>query len=268
MFLLRRTGESNCWRAPPGAPAPVDESAYYACALPRHISALRAAFRSPDAHVAVVQLAPWIGYGTPSPHAAAIRQAQLTACDGLPLVSVVPALDGGDRGEGGGKAGDIHPREKRLVGRRTAAAALRVRYNRPAPPFAGPRYAAATPGGGGQPSARMSATVTFVSHDVAGVSAAPIVLRPLEAAMRCPDDGSDAHLVDCSGCFLRSQDGLWYAAEASLLPGGRALLLSAATPQPEVATATACGWGKWPLMPVASPQGIPAFPWNETVSLG
>lgn len=217
--------------------------------------------------MAVVQLAPWIGYGTPSPHAAAIRQAQLAACDGLPLVSVVPALDGGDAGEDGGKAGDIHPREKRLVGRRTAAAALRVRYSRPAPPFAGPRYAAATPGGGGPASARMSATVTFVSPDVGGASAAPpspLVLRPPEA-MRCPDDGSGAHLVDCSGCFLRSQDGMWHAAEAALLPGGRALLLSAVGLRPEVATGTACGWGKWPLMPVASPQGIPAFPWNETL---
>lgn len=268
--LAFRPGESNCWRAAPGHPH-VDESPYYACALPRLISALRDAFRSPSAHVAVVQLAPWLGYGTPSAAAGAIRQAQLTACDGLKGVSVVSAVDAGDAGGNNWRPGSVHPREKQLVGRRTAAAALRVRYRRPAAPFSGPRYTSARSGGGLSP-ATLSATVFFSSASEDSDSS-PLTLRP-GPALRCPEV-KDAPKSDCAGCFVRDQYGRWYAAEASLTQDGHALVLavtsgsvtSAAEGVPLQASATACGWGTWPLVPVASRQGIPAFPWNETVAV-
>jgi sialate O-acetylesterase len=70
----------------------------------------RAAFQSPDMHFGVVQLAPYFYQGDTG-QTASIREAQERAVSGDPRVGLVVTMDIGD-------PKDIHPRNKREVGRR------------------------------------------------------------------------------------------------------------------------------------------------------
>lgn len=254
-------GESN-------ALTEAEEDGYYLCALPYLIRALRALFASPSAFAAIVQLAPWASSAaTFNAQVAALRQAQLDACDALPNMAAITAVDGGDPY---GPIGSIHPRAKQLVGRRLAAATLTAVYGQPTP-FAGPRYAAAVPGGGAAGS--LSATVSFAAPSPASPgNDGPLLLRapspvgPFANSSVCPN-GVAADL--CAGFALRGSNGVWYNASAALGASQRTLILTAAdagVPAGLTATATASGWSLWPITLLYSGAGLPAWPWNATIA--
>lgn len=150
-------GESN---APP---FPIYEPGYYACALNALITDWRAELRAgPEMWFGVVQLAPFTSaasYGY-----AEVRAEQLAALRSA-NASVSTAIDLGDPL---GPWGTYHPRFKRPVGERLAAAALYHRYGR----ADGPAWlhpiassgADATPAGSGALVARVS----FEPHSIQG----------------------------------------------------------------------------------------------------
>jgi hypothetical protein len=224
---------------------------------------LREGFESPEAHVAVVQLAPWTGYGNNGEHIARLRQAQLSASAPLHRVSVVPAVDTGDiqihtvSGESISRGG-VHPRDKQTIGLRTASAALSVLYGGSSTPFSGPLYASAVAGGG--PTGTLSATVSF--RPIAG----GLILRKDERYNACPSVFREQS--ECAGFSVQGVDGKWYAATAELTGGLKLVLTAVDAPAGLDAAATSCGWGSWPLVPVFSRAGLPAFPWSARVSGG
>jgi len=109
------------------------EAEAYRTLLPALVSSWRRAFDRPQMPFGVVQLAAFM---KPSEDAAQggwafLRDAQLEAAQRDPKVGVAVTIDVGD-------ADDIHPRNKREVGRRLALWALDAAYGRGAHPGAGP----------------------------------------------------------------------------------------------------------------------------------
>lgn len=251
-------GESNAMTA-------TLEATYYACALPYLVGALRGLFVSPGAHASIVQLAPWASSAAAiNAEVAALRDAQLRGGDAPAAgIAVITAVDGGDPF---GPIGSIHPRAKQLVGRRTAAAALTAAYARPTP-YSGPRYASGTAGGGAVGA--LSATVRFSGvgpgNDGPLVLIAPSAVGPYANSSVCPT-GVSATL--CQGFMIQGSNGLWYPANATVLPpaASATLLLTAqGAPAGLTASATASGWSLWPITLLYSTGGLPVFPWNSTL---
>lgn len=109
------------------------EAEAYRTLLPALVSSWRRAFDRPQMPFGVVQLAAFM---KPSDEAAQggwayLRDAQLEAAQRDPKVGLAVTIDVGD-------ADDIHPRNKREVGRRLALWALDAAYGHAAHPGAGP----------------------------------------------------------------------------------------------------------------------------------
>ena len=235
------------------------EDEYYACALPFLIQSLRTLFHSPSAHAAIVQLAPWASSGANfNNQVAELRQAQLESGDSNANISVITAVDGGDPF---GPIGSIHPRRKKLVGDRLGASLLTTLFNIPTP-FAGPRYASATNGGGS--TGKISATLTFTA-------ASPLVLIPPSPVGQfanssvCPVGVSEDL---CGGFMLQGDKSAgWFPATASITADNKLLLESTAGAGDTRAIASASGWSLWPISLLYSLDGmLPVFPWNNTLS--
>ena len=149
--------ESNAPPFPSYAPG------YYACAIDALIGDWRAKLRADASQwFGVVQLAPFTapgGYGF-----AEVRAEQLAALRSA-NASVTTAVD---RGDALGPWGTYHPRFKRPVGERLAAAALRLRYGR----ADGPAWAHPIASGGAVESApgsaALAARVAFAPGTVQG----------------------------------------------------------------------------------------------------
>ena len=110
------------------------EAEAYRTLLPALVSSWRRAFDRPQMPFGVVQLAAFM---KPSDEPAQggwafLRDAQLEAAQRDPKVGLAVTIDVGD-------ADDIHPRNKREVGRRLAMWALDAAYGRTPHPGAGPR---------------------------------------------------------------------------------------------------------------------------------
>jgi sialate O-acetylesterase len=109
------------------------EAEAYRTLLPTLVSSWRRAFDQPQMPFGIVQLAAFM---KPSEDAAQggwalLRDAQLEAAQRDPKVGLAVTIDIGD-------ADDIHPRNKREVGRRLAMWALDAAYGRATHPGAGP----------------------------------------------------------------------------------------------------------------------------------
>lgn len=113
---------------------------YFACALPMLIATYRSAFSSPSAWAVVVQIQGWIDGNLHQDNFAAVRDVQASIVGGgvVPRVASVTAVDAGDPTS---PFHSIHPRYKRVLGERTAAAGLAFLAGLPAP--TGPVYARA-----------------------------------------------------------------------------------------------------------------------------
>jgi sialate O-acetylesterase len=88
------------------------------------IESWREYFKNPTAFFGFVELEPWIGM---SESLADFRVAQREALN-MPNVGYATGTDIGDPT---GPFGSVHPRNKKLVGKRLAAAALTLAYKMP-----------------------------------------------------------------------------------------------------------------------------------------
>lgn len=122
-------GESNA--------GTVAEAEAYADLLPLVVRSWRSAFGRPDMPFGVVSLAAFRAFDPSAPSAGVwpvLRASQLAAEGRVPNVGVVTTIDCGD-------AGDIHPRDKRTVGRRLADWARATAYGEGKRAWRGPRLA-------------------------------------------------------------------------------------------------------------------------------
>jgi hypothetical protein len=238
---------------------------YYKCALPYLVNSLRGLFNSPTAAAAIVQLAPWAssaaGYNQQT---ARLREAQLESSD--PPSQGMYTITAVDKGDPYGPIGSIHPRAKKPVGDRLGGALLTHIYGTPTP-YAGPRLASAT-NGGGSASAALSAMLRFSGAGAQGLTLiTPSANGPFANSSMCPQ-GVGAAL--CSGPMLQGDSGAWYAAQATVSKDGSGLVLEvagSAARNETRAVATASGWSLWPITLLYSNEGmIPAFPWNASVN--
>ena len=214
---------------------------------------------------------PWIG---PTATLAAFRVAQYAALS-LPNVGYSAGTDLGDPL---GPFGSVHPRNKKLVGARLAAAALSIQYATPRLYFP-PIYA----------SARASGTTVTVSF-----SNVPTTL--VTAEDHCQTEYKVLASA-CSAFTIVGSDGISYAATPSVGADGKTLILTAAgAPGGVTAANTTFGWcvapdaeavtsaaaaaaaialtlppsllpshrNAWPINLVKSAEGFPLRPWPST----
>jgi sialate O-acetylesterase len=224
-------GESNL-----GNPA-----SYYACAQPAMIDQWRTYFKSPDAFFGYVELEPWIGAGT---SLATFRTAQLLS-NKLPNVGFAIGTDIGDPL---GPFTSIHPRNKKLVGQRLAAAAMTMVYDTPTQ-YLPPTYKSSVAKSSGT---NLMVTVTFDN-----------VPTKLVAA----DDHCKTELKvpasECAWFSITGSDNAVLNATATVGADRKSLVLSAVAKKTGVTpTASSFGMNAWPINTIMSAEGFPLQPWS------
>lgn len=110
----------------------VTTASHYDLLLDRFVASWRERFRNPELPFYIVQIAPHIYEGV---NGAILREKQAVAVARQEHVEMIPSIDQNER------TGDIHPRNKLVIGERLAAAALGEHYGRDidyrAPQYAG-----------------------------------------------------------------------------------------------------------------------------------
>jgi hypothetical protein len=225
----------------------LDNNGYYACAQPAMIRQWRAAFNS-NFFFGFVVLEPWSNWGFNRTQLAVFRQEQLAAL-ALPNVGFATATDIGDPLS---PFYSVHPRNKRIIGRRLANAALSLQYSVGGLAWQPPAYLSATATGSGG-----SASVTVLLSNV------PTTLVP-----RADHCATEYHVdaAQCAGFYLVGSDGMQYPANATVGGGGasNAVHLAAALPSGVTASGTTFGFSTWPINNIATAEGLPLMPWNVT----
>lgn len=94
-------------------------ASHYDLLLDRFVASWRERFRNPELPFYIVQIAPHIYEGVKG---AILREKQAVAVTRMEHVEMVPSIDQNER------TGDIHPRNKLVIGERLAAAALGEHY--------------------------------------------------------------------------------------------------------------------------------------------
>ena len=207
-------GESNAARA-----------AGYADLLRLLVESWRKAWGDASLAFLTVQLPGYLdGGGAPGdPDWPKLREAQARAMDSLPGTGLAVALDLGEWD-------DIHPKDKKLVGRRLALAALAVAYGRPVG-HSGPR------------AAKLSLVEGALRLEM--TQARGLALRAREAR----------------SFEVAGEDGIFRRARVRV--DGEALVLSSrAVPQPRAAR---YAWDNDPLPELYNADGLPAAPFNVEV---
>ena len=145
----------------------------------------------------------------------------------------------------------MHPRNKKVVGRRLANAALSLQFGVPMP-WTPPAYSSAVAAGSG---ASATATITLSNVPTSLILASDHCKTELKV---------DA--LQCAGFYLVGTDGVQYAATAS--PGGsgapNTVVLSAALPNGVAVNGTTFGYSTWPINTITSAEGLPLLPWDVT----
>lgn len=217
------------------------QDALYECMQPGLINQWRNDFGT-DGFFGFVELEPWVGGPAPD-----FRVAQLAAL-ALPNVGYATATDCGDPTS---PFGSVHPRNKKLIGGRLAAAALSLQYGVPRP-WRAPSYARGVASGSG---ATAAVAVTFTDLPPGALLVA--------AADHCKtEQGVPAD--QCAGFVIVGSDGKSYPATAAPAADGRSVTLSAALAPGVTAAATSFGWAQWPINTVMTSQNLPLQPWAVT----
>ena len=212
-------GESNL-----GNPA-----SYYACAQPAMISQWRSNFKSPNAFFGYVELEPWIGAST---SLAAFRTAQLLS-NRLPNVGFAIGTDIGDPL---GPFTSIHPRNKKLVGQRLAAAALTMVYDTPTQ-YLPPTYKSSTATAAAANPPVLTVTVVFDNVPTKLVAAADHCKTELKVPAS-----------ECAWFSITGSDKVVLNATATVGTDGKSLLLSAVAKTAGITPiATSFGMNAWPI---------------------
>lgn len=229
------------------------DPAFYNCALPAFIRALRARF-SASLYAAVIQLAPWVAEG--GANVARLREAQANASAALARVGLVVSADLGDPQA---PAGGIHSRLKAPVGQRAAWLLLAALFgNATAAARVSPRYAGAA---GSAAGAALTVTVSFAPGTTGGG------LRPIAGA-HCPTElGVPAG--SCGWFTIGASDGAVYNATAAVGAGGDTLVLTATAARAGATVLnTSFGYADYPVAQFASDGGLPVAPWTPQPALG
>jgi len=207
----------------------------------------RAYFQNPTAFFGFVELEPWIGMG---PSLAAFRRGQLAS---LSLPHVGYAI-GTDIGDPTGPFGSIHPRNKKLVGKRLAAAALSITYGIPTP-YLPPTYNSARSTAKGQ---LLTVTVLFDEVPTKLVSAADHCKT--EAPFKVP-------VAECAWFSITTSDNSILNATATIGADGKSLVLTATAAKAGItATGSSFGMNGWPINTIMSAEGLPLQPWSENIT--
>jgi hypothetical protein len=206
------------------------------------ISSWRKYFGVPSAFFGIVILEPWIGGPSPGFRAAQMQSVAALAGVGYAM--------GSDIGDPTGPFGSVHPRNKKLVGRRLANAALTLQYGAPAT-YLAPALASSTAAAAGA-----AVTVTVAFDNV------PTTL--VAAADHCQTELG----VPAAQCFwfsILGSDGKSYNATAAVGADGKSVVLSATVDAAgTTAVATTFGNGQWPINTIKSAEGLPLLPWPLT----
>lgn len=217
----------------------------------------------------VVQLPRWIDKtvdraGTDLRHWAVIREAQQDAADTIANVHLTVTFDCGEYD-------NIHPLDKRTVGERLAAGALRHVYGRANVSAEGPRYAQTVSDDGDaadntRPNAAAAAehrpalTLRFVHAEGLrfghwnGDALGENVATPLGVPTGDPYHRSAAE----SGFELMDANGDWFPADAAI-DGDTVTLTADAVACPSVAR---YGWFGWGPAPLFNGVALPAAPFR------
>ena len=216
--------------------------ALYGCRQSAMISSWRQYFNTPSAFFGFVVMEPWIGGPSPT-----FRFSQMQSAS-LPFVGYAAGMDIGDPT---GPFGSVHPRNKKLIGRRLANAALTLQYGQPMP-YLSPTYAGGVASAAGS---SVSVTVSFTN--------VPTTL--VAAADHCPTElGVPAST--CAGFSILGSDGKSYNATAAVGSDQKSIVLTSAVPAGVTAAGSAFGVAGWPINIIKSAEGIPIFPWTNATS--
>lgn len=217
----------------------------------------RGLWRDRDLPFLLVQLPRWserTADGATAPnHWPAIREAQRDASATIPGVHLVPIIDCGEYD-------NIHPLDKRTVGERLAATALRTVYGREGYAVDGPVCVGAE----ARPEGRV---VLRFDHDAGlhfghynGDSLGTDVAVPLGEPT-----GDPALRRACdSGFEIAGDDGLWVPAAARVTDDGVTLDAPGA-PAPKTVRYAWSPWGPAPLFNDVGGVRLPAAPFRVTV---
>lgn len=225
---------------------------YYGCKQNALISSWRHAFNNSNLLFLYVPLEPWTGCCNVDTILPTFRELQDAALE-LPNVGYATAIDIADPTS---PWTAIHPRNKRLIGQRLAAAALSLNYLRPTP-YLSPSLASSTPGADG-----LLLTVAVALRDV------PTKVVP--AADHCkvelgvPDN-------ECGYPTIWGSDGKAYNATIAVGSDGKSVSLAANASVPGVTVAAhSYGFNTFPINLIYSAEGLPLKPWfvNVTASSG
>lgn len=251
---------------------------YYGCAQTAMIEMWREYFKHPTAFFGFVELEPWCqrnGANCVGPEStqtkpilADFRAGQLSSLD-LPHVGFAIATDIGDPT---GPFSSIHPRNKKVVGKRLAAAALTIAYGIPTV-YLPPTYtsAAAVVADAGFGIVDIAVTVQFDN--------VPTTLVPADDHCKT-EHPYNVSANQCAWFSISVTTGAGAGmqvvdlnASAAVGADGRSLVLSATATSTSAARvggadgtagkiATAFGWGAWPINTIVSAEGLPLQPWT------
>jgi hypothetical protein len=256
--VLLWQGETNTAMAVPDSTEP-----WYACALPSFLGELRGALKNPSLFVGVVQLPPVAAqFWTDAVPLFRTIQASVNT----PPTAVVSAIDTGDQDA---DFTYLHSRNKDVVARRLANAALTVVYKKAGFPY--------LPTGGTPTGAYVSEdknNVTTVSLSFDSTLASPLFLDP---TIVCPGgfpQGDPNNLwisYVCQAFRVRSDasDGFkWYnTASAQVGPDGKTVVLTVQLPRAGVnVSQIEYAWAPWTAAALHDANGTPIQPFQTNIT--
>jgi hypothetical protein len=241
----------------------------------------RAYFKRPKAFFGFVELEPWCQHDGANcvgpPHSppssstllADFRAGQLSSLS-LPNVGFAIATDIGDPT---GPFSSIHPRNKKLVGKRLAAAALTIAYGIPTtylpPTYKSSTYTSAVSAVIETGTSEVDIVVTVQFDNV------PTTLVPADDHCKI-EHPYNVSASQCAWFTISVTTGVGVDtkmaslnASATVGVDGKSLVLTA-TSNTAVAgvgstgkLTTAFGWGAWPINTITSAEGLPLQPWTD-----
>jgi len=240
---------------------------FYACQLRGLITDLRTLLGNPSAPWVTVLLAPYHGGSS----LADFRAMQCSATSSVENAECAYIHDGGDPLS---PIGDVHSRNKQLVGNRVAASIIPALYNISgttiSPIHTGPTYASATYSVASDGS-MLYANITFLPSTLGseGLMYVPPHINTWQNSSRCPTEISPINDAYCDWFNIWGSNGIAYnATEVSIVNNNQLSLAAPVVPAVPGITikGTRYGYNQWPVVNYYNQYGFPVVPWNITTN--